>query len=402
MEGRSRYLLILTVIGFVVGAVSISSFLFIAPDKVSLGLSVQEQVVRAVANDFSDVEALSYQLIANKEINELLWRYGENPDLYGSALFDMKFSGLIESQAPIRSLLSEALFFDTDNPRRTPLTMTENLIRSDYAIIDAAACELAVSMDGACAWLDSPLFIRGRPHIVSARLVKHVATGVPIGVFVALIDCGDIASLAESVGSSISGDTGDTSSFVVSSTGVILAAGDAALVGEPVASAIGENPAFQEAMSSGVGSGRLPALLNGRRASAVYTRDPAFGFFLLTVLPLRHAALRGVIVACALASAVVLAAVATISTRSRKAASPESAVFSLPPGAPGLTARENEILERLVRGMSNKEIAFDLGIKEQTVKNCMGRLYGKIGVHDRVSALLAVRAPGKATDGRGD
>jgi|GEM_PF-2344749 len=401
MERRSRNILILTLIGCIVGAVSISAFLLIAPDKASVGLSLQEQVARHVSNDFSVVESLSYQLIANKEMNEILWQYGENPDQYGSALFDMRFSGLIESQAPVRSLLSEAVFFDFDDVKRTPLMMTENLARTDYALIASATREPAVSADGACVWLDVPLLIWGRPHIVSARLIKRVATGEPIGVFVALLDSRDVASVAETVGPSISVDAGDMRSFVVSRTGVILAAGDAGLVGSPVSAAIGESRALSEAIGSGRDSGRLGIGSTSTMASVVYTREPRFGFFLLTVLPLRHAALRAVVEFCSFASAAMLAAVAIVSARARRASAPVSGsmagagrpgvAYSLPPGVPGLTGREREILERLVRGMSNKEIAFDLGLKEQTVKNCMGRLYGKIGVHDRVSALLAVR-----------
>jgi two-component system, NarL family, response regulator LiaR len=57
-----------------------------------------------------------------------------------------------------------------------------------------------------------------------------------------------------------------------------------------------------------------------------------------------------------------------------------------------LTRREREVLELIVRGRSNKMIAFELGISEKTVKTHVGHLLAKLGVTDRTqAALLAVR-----------
>jgi DNA-binding NarL/FixJ family response regulator len=57
-----------------------------------------------------------------------------------------------------------------------------------------------------------------------------------------------------------------------------------------------------------------------------------------------------------------------------------------------LTRREREVLELIVRGRSNKRIAFELAISEKTVKAHVGHLLGKLGVTDRTqAALLAVR-----------
>jgi two-component system, NarL family, response regulator LiaR len=63
-----------------------------------------------------------------------------------------------------------------------------------------------------------------------------------------------------------------------------------------------------------------------------------------------------------------------------------------------LTRREREVLELIVRGRSNKRIAFELGIAEKTVKAHVGHLLAKLGVTDRTqAALLAVRE-GLVTD----
>jgi DNA-binding NarL/FixJ family response regulator len=61
----------------------------------------------------------------------------------------------------------------------------------------------------------------------------------------------------------------------------------------------------------------------------------------------------------------------------------EEAVFFAP-----LSPREMEILELVIQGMSNKEIAYHLGISHQTVKNHMTAILGKLGVADRTQAAV--------------
>ncbi|MCP4425555.1 MAG: response regulator transcription factor [Chloroflexi bacterium] len=53
-----------------------------------------------------------------------------------------------------------------------------------------------------------------------------------------------------------------------------------------------------------------------------------------------------------------------------------------------LSPREMEILEHVTRGMSNKEIAYKLGISHQTVKNHMTAILRKLRVDDRTQAAV--------------
>ena len=57
----------------------------------------------------------------------------------------------------------------------------------------------------------------------------------------------------------------------------------------------------------------------------------------------------------------------------------------------GLSARECEILEALVTGESNKELARRLGISPNTVKTHVARVYDKLGVQKRVQAIEKAR-----------
>ena len=58
-------------------------------------------------------------------------------------------------------------------------------------------------------------------------------------------------------------------------------------------------------------------------------------------------------------------------------------------GGPELTNRELSVLQLIVRGKSNKEIASDLVISEATVKTHINSLLGKLGVTDRTQAATA-------------
>lgn len=57
-----------------------------------------------------------------------------------------------------------------------------------------------------------------------------------------------------------------------------------------------------------------------------------------------------------------------------------------------LTATETKILQQIVAGKANKEIAYDLNISENTVKTHVKNVFEKLGVSDRTSAAtLAIR-----------
>jgi len=53
-----------------------------------------------------------------------------------------------------------------------------------------------------------------------------------------------------------------------------------------------------------------------------------------------------------------------------------------------LSAREREILRHIVRGESNKQIAYALGISLQTVKNHLYNMYQKLGIQCRTQAAI--------------
>jgi DNA-binding NarL/FixJ family response regulator len=62
------------------------------------------------------------------------------------------------------------------------------------------------------------------------------------------------------------------------------------------------------------------------------------------------------------------------------------------PSHPALTPRQTEVLRQLERGRSTLQIAEELQISPETVRNHVRHLLHALGVHSRLEAVAAARA----------
>lgn len=351
------------------------------------------QVAERIRLEGSLIEDLSYQCIANQDLNDSLWAYGRRANLYDVGLFNLSFTRHLESQSVAASLLEEAFFYDYDERRRNVLTMTEDFLRPEIEQVRSFLWDSVVTANGVFVWMDSTLLVHEKRFAVAGRLIKRLQTGEPIGVVALLVDTEVLRVLMTKAFESVHPKDTNVTAFIVSPSGGIIAGTNDFLDGHSISEAVGSSSYFETIIAQEQESGHLFVDFLGKRQKALYTRIRHNGPYLLAIysdaLDLRNIS-NYIYAFLALTITALFELIIHLQSGHIKTKNSQGPTFdglSLS-DLSSLSERERQLLSLLTRGLSNKEMASELGVKEQTVKNYLSSLYEKIGVHDRVSALL--------------
>lgn len=360
------------------------------------------QLAKSIRYQLESTENLTFQFLANRELNKSLEAYSKSPDLYQIAPFNSIFSSFLESQTLSHPLLRDAVFFDMENPKRKPLTMSENL--SQIVLNDIKSSPFyqnIVKLDGKFYWeTNNVINHNGKKSLICGRLIKKVDGERNLGVLVLFLRSERLSEMINSElyvdGEPTEYSIGNYFNMIVSTSGTILASPLKSYTGRNIKELLRiEQPTkLMELQSTGVIKGVW-------RTERVYIRMVPIheaGIFLwdVSTLPGRNLKNRAFIligISLVIISLFLLQRIRIQSTIVKKPSLDNSSYEGqqeawkkfqeLPP-------REREILLYLAKGLSNKEIAYKLRLQEQTVKNYIHDLYNKLGIHDRVSAALFV------------
>lgn len=388
LHSKLRKLILPIVVGLFLAVYGEFSYLTERENE-SFQYKMHRQLAKSIRQEIENIENLTFQFIANFELNKILYQYIESPELYQIAPFNNIFSAFLESQTRAHPLLRDAALFDLNEPKRKALTMSDNLTQSILLELRSSSTFKSIRNQDGRFFLDSETVfsINGEKYLLSGRLIKKIDGEREIGILICLLRTDRLSEIlnsdlyvdVEPMESSV----GNYFNMLISSSGRILAS--------PLKGHVGRN--IQEVFHTPwqQPDGQNSKVFEGVwRDQKIYLRSGSLEgipIFLLEVSTLPPIGYRNLLM---LFAGIILIGVGLFQIRNLK----EQNFFSYDEEASKqfekLPPREKEILLLLAQGYSNKEIAYQLHLQEQTVKNYLHSLYSKLGIHDRVSAALFV------------
>ena len=327
----------------------------------------------------SVLESYSFQVLASTTLNDLLSQYAHDSELYQVAEWNTPFSEYLEGVAGSDNFVRDVFFFPLSNTAKAALTMRENLSFSEKNILRAEyPIQLLLRSKGRAVWFNT------EKGLFSARLIRNLQNGEPIGALCVVVDVSRITQ-------SISKNAVLTDLFVVQDSGTILFSltrneimQSDFIPGIPIMWGHSDGEAILPHQHGiFVSTGRIGFISNvskltdGTALYLVSAQNPIAGILLL-----KHTA---VVLCLLLFGVMVFFFLQRVKKRPQILANTtvDQPLLLLSP-------QEYKICILIAEGRSNKEIAWELNLKEQTIKNYTHKIYQKLGISSRVSATLFI------------
>ena len=409
---RTGIILALLSLAFLITDVGIS---IRQQDPADYAANILQLRTRRTAELADAIEAVSFQFISNQFLNDTLNSYIRDSEAYDVSRWNTIFSEHMEGLAETIPELKDAVFFAAHTDNKIPLTMSDSLTRSTWIPVKNILMDEAVESDGRTVWSLLPENTGLRSTILCARLIKRRIDRSPLGVLVLIIDpdrfARTVSGYSQDEGIAVTQRT--DYSILLDRHGLILASVDAEFALKPLSQAI---PGWETYLN-----GKLPLEKPGRyksRASidqskkqesfwVVYSPIPEKDWLLVSILPISVDAFPFIVKLFLLGGFAGSAWLiyrslgrneydtsASIALLTNQSAEQANIDVVLPPWFTHLSPKEQTVLLFLLTGKSNKEIAYTLELREQTVKNYLHAIYQRIGAQDRFSALLLLQDSG--------
>lgn len=313
----------------------------------------------------TEIEEYSFQVLANASVNRMLTVYAQSEEKYQINEWNTAFSEYMESLISDNTLVYDAFFFSLQDLSKAALTMRENLSFSEKAVLkDVPFIARIRDSQG------MPLWFNTEKGLFSARLIRNVETGIPIGVLCFVINRTVLEEFfyTNAYGKHL---------FIVEEDGSLLFAAEGGAAGKTAyinpqtgyyrSHKTRESGFVCEAQKLTDETELFLVLRTGFWGSLLFSnRVFAVSVFLWLVYA---------VVGCFIYI---------------KAAPAQEEVLAVPPELSMLSPQEFKICTLMADGCTNKEIAYRLNLKEQTVKNYMYAIYKKLNVSGRVAAGVLI------------
>lgn len=346
-----------------------------------------ERAVLFLSYRLAALEAYSFQVLASATMNRLLFRYAHAAEQYQIAEWNTPFSEYLEGLAGSDDFVYDAFFFPIPDTPKAALTMRENLSFSEKNILRSEPyLNALLHSEGQSLWFST------EKGLFLARLIRNLQTGEPIGVLCFVID---VPSIMQSLGSTAC----CCKLFVTQSGGIVLFPlhDDNAYIPLIYGRKYDRNNPINGIAASG-GTFKLPQregiFFSAGRISFINGVSQLTGTSSLYLVSVQNP-LIGMLLSNYSIAALFLCLAAVIGWMflhqgGKKAAQPAEAQPARPAAALNLSPQEYKICVLIAAGRTNKEIAWELNLKEQTVKNYTHKIYTKLGISGRVSATLFI------------